>query len=85
MSGQQLSTGGFSIKLTARHQRSGREKLEPAQDPRRLLGGDGVAWWQPTLDESGAWVCSAAVVGKDGATVCKPWSVTLTVAERTPC
>ena len=44
-----------------------------------------MAWWQPTLDESGAWVCSAAVVGKDGATVCKPWSVTLTVAERTPC
>ena len=70
----------FAIRLTTRHQPSGRE-LDAVKTIRFHSGGE--AWLRPPiLDEPGKWSCSMAVVGKDDDTpVGTPWSVTLTVAK----
>ena len=68
----------FAIRLTTRHKPSGRETTAKTNS----FHSGGVAWVRPVLDESGEWVCSMAVVGKDDdAPVGTPWSITLTVAE----
>ena len=82
MKSDELRKGGFLIRLTAQHRPSGREVIISSS---HLLAGD-VAWLQPALDEPGEWVCTVAVVNKDGATVMgSPWHVTLTVAAAVCC
>eukprot|EP00908_Phaeocystis_cordata_P022618 Transcript_5039.p1 GENE.Transcript_5039~~Transcript_5039.p1 ORF type:complete len:112 (+),score=37.75 Transcript_5039:141-476(+) len=69
----QTELNGYTMKLTARHQRS---DCNPIVVETSFLAG--VAWMRPALDEPGKWTCSAAIE-KDGVVVGNPFSVTLTV------
>ena len=66
---------GYTMKLTARHQRSDRDPIVVETSE---YVSPGVAWMRPALDEPGKWTCSAAIE-KDGVVVGNPFSVTLTV------